>query len=61
VFQRFYRVGSPQEEGTGLGLAIVADIATRLSVKVSLDVPANGRGLRIDLFIGKAAAVSSRR
>ncbi|MGK9086247.1 sensor histidine kinase N-terminal domain-containing protein [Brucella intermedia] len=59
VFQRFYRVGSPQPEGSGLGLAIVADIAARLSVRVSLDVPANGRGLRVDLLIEKAAAVGS--
>lgn len=57
VFQRFYRVGSPQEEGSGLGLAIVADIATRLSVKVSLGMPENGRGLCVDLTILKAVGV----
>ncbi len=61
VFQRFYRVGSPQEDGTGLGLAIVADVATRLSVKVSLDVPENGKGLRANVGVRKAGAVSLRR
>lgn len=47
VFQRFYRVDSPQEEGSGLGLAIVADVATRLGAIIDLSTPDWGHGLRV--------------
>lgn len=49
VFQRFYRVDSPQEEGSGLGLAIVADVASRLAVAIDLSTPAWGKGLKVTL------------
>ncbi|MBO9097333.1 MULTISPECIES: sensor histidine kinase [unclassified Rhizobium] len=47
VFQRFYRVDSPQEQGSGLGLAIVADVATRLAVTIELSTPSWGYGLSV--------------
>ena len=47
VFQRFYRVDSPQEQGSGLGLAIVADVATRLAVTIDLSTPSWGYGLSV--------------
>lgn len=54
VFQRFFRIDTPEVEGTGLGLAMVADIATRLSVHISLETPEDGQGLRVRLILAKA-------
>jgi two-component system, OmpR family, sensor histidine kinase QseC len=54
VFQRFYRVDSPQEEGSGLGLAIVADVASRLAVDIDLLTPAWGQGLKVTLRLTAA-------
>ncbi len=59
VFQRFYRVGSPQEDGSGLGLAIVADIAARLDIKISLNASAGSVGLRVDIVMDKSKAHST--
>ncbi|OBZ94920.1 histidine kinase [Pararhizobium polonicum] len=53
VFQRFYRVDTPQVEGSGLGLAIVSDIISRLSASIALNVPDSGRGLRVDVVMPK--------
>jgi two-component system sensor histidine kinase QseC len=55
VFQRFYRVDSPQEEGSGLGLAIVADVASRLGVDIGLSTPPWDGGLKVTVRL-KAAA-----
>lgn len=47
VFQRFYRVNTPEAEGAGLGLAIVADIVERLAANIALYAPPSGMGLRV--------------
>jgi two-component system sensor histidine kinase QseC len=57
VFQRFYRVGTPQAQGTGLGLAIVAEIAERLSGTITLTTPQNGNGLRVEITLPRTQAV----
>ena len=57
VFQRFYRVGTPQQQGTGLGLAIVAEIAARLSGSIALKSPDNGVGLLVEITLPRAAGV----
>ena len=57
VFQRFYRVGTPQAQGTGLGLAIVAETAARLSGKISLKTPESGQGLLVEIALPRAHAV----
>ncbi|MEK1890935.1 MAG: ATP-binding protein [Phyllobacterium sp.] len=54
VFQRFYRIDSPQKEGSGLGLAIVSDIVDRLSATIALNVPNAGGGLRVDVGLLKS-------
>jgi two-component system sensor histidine kinase QseC len=54
VFQRFYRVDTPQIEGTGLGLTIVADIVKRLSGTIALKSPASGKGLLVEVLLPKA-------
>jgi len=54
VFQRFYRVGTPQQQGTGLGLAIVAEIAARLSGGIVLKTPENGVGLLVEITLPRA-------
>jgi len=54
VFQRFYRVGTPQAPGTGLGLAIVAEIAARLSGSIALKTPENGLGLLVEITLPRA-------
>jgi two-component system, OmpR family, sensor histidine kinase QseC len=55
VFQRFYRVGTPQQQGTGLGLAIVAEIAARLSGSIALKTPENGVGLLVEIHLPRAS------
>jgi two-component system sensor histidine kinase QseC len=57
VFQRFYRVGTPQAQGTGLGLAIVAEIAARLSGSITLKTPDNGLGLLVEICLPCAESV----
>lgn len=56
VFQRFYRVGTPQAQGTGLGLAIVAEVAARLSGGIALKTPANGVGLLVEITLPRVHA-----
>lgn len=56
VFQRFYRVGTPQAQGTGLGLAIVAEIAARLSGSIALKTPTNGIGLCVEITLPRVDA-----
>lgn len=60
VFQRFYRVGTPEVEGAGLGLSIVADIAERLSGDVSLGTPQSGQGLRVDVTFTQSGELQLR-
>jgi two-component system sensor histidine kinase QseC len=57
VFQRFYRVGTPQAQGTGLGLAIVAETVARLSGTIALGTPANGTGLMVTMRLPRAHTV----
>lgn len=59
VFQRFYRVGTPQAAGTGLGLAIVAETAARLSGTITLKTPPNGQGLVVEIALPRAHVVAS--
>lgn len=54
VFERFYRIATPQAEGSGLGLAIVAEIVQRLSGKIALSNAPDGQGLRVDVMIPAA-------
>ena len=54
VFQRFYRVGTPQALGTGLGLAIVAETIARLSGTIALKTPASGQGLLVEITLPRA-------
>ena len=51
VFERFYRVGTPEPEGSGLGLAIVADIIERFSGSIALKTPGNGIGLLVEITL----------
>ena len=59
VFQRFYRVGTPQAQGTGLGLAIVAETAARLSGKITLKTPESGQGLLVEIALPRAHTVAA--
>lgn len=54
VFQRFHRIGAPKQEGAGLGLSIVADIALRISARISLNTPPSGQGLRVEILLPRA-------
>jgi two-component system sensor histidine kinase QseC len=54
VFERFYRVGTPQAQGTGLGLAIVAEVAARLSGEITLTTPESGQGLQVIIRLPRA-------
>ncbi|HSW93979.1 MAG TPA: ATP-binding protein [Gammaproteobacteria bacterium] len=49
VFERFYRVLGTQAQGSGLGLAIVSQIAELHHAKITLETPANGKGLQFDV------------
>jgi two-component system sensor histidine kinase QseC len=51
VFQRFYRIETPEVEGAGLGLAIVADIVERLGGTIGLRTPADGLGLLAEVTL----------
>ena len=51
VFERFYRVETPEEEGTGLGLALVADIIARLNGSIALKTPDSGIGLLVEVVL----------
>ena len=56
VFERFYRVGTPQAQGTGLGLAIVAEVTARLSGRIQLLSPPSGKGLMVEIMLPRADA-----
>lgn len=49
VFERFYRVSTPEAEGSGLGLAIVAEIVERLSGNIELKQAKSGQGLLVEV------------
>jgi signal transduction histidine kinase len=51
VFERFYRVGTPQARGTGLGLAIVSEILSRLGGTIQLLTAHAGQGLRVEISL----------
>ena len=59
VFDRFYRCEAAQSQsgdgsGSGLGLAIVRAIAERHGAQVSLETPADGRGLEVKVIFPEA-------
>lgn len=54
VFQRFYRVNTPEVDGAGLGLAIVSEIVERLSANIALNVPPSGAGLSVAVTLPRA-------
>ncbi|MFZ4540665.1 MAG: sensor histidine kinase [Rickettsiales bacterium] len=61
VFQRFYRVGTPQAQGTGLGLAIVSEISARLTGTIKLKTPASGNGLLVEITLPRADVAANER
>ena len=50
VFDRFYRLAGAVTPGSGLGLAIAKQIAERLGIRIGLDDPPQGMGLRVLLW-----------
>ncbi|WP_320198593.1 sensor histidine kinase [Agrobacterium sp. rho-13.3] len=54
AFQRFNRLDADDSAGAGLGLTIVADIANRLGIRILLDTPEWGYGLRVGFEIPAA-------
>lgn len=53
VFNRFYRGEDNPEEGAGLGLAIVSECLVRLNGQISLDAPAEGKGLNVVVWFSQ--------
>ncbi len=51
VFERFYRIATPNIEGSGLGLAMVAEIIRRLSGTIRLDAAAQGEGICVEILL----------
>jgi two-component system sensor histidine kinase TctE len=51
VFERFYRLPGTKSEGSGLGLAIVAEIVTSHDGTITLNVPAEGKGLVVEVTL----------
>jgi signal transduction histidine kinase len=49
VFERFVRLDEARPGSSGLGLAIVKEICNLLGASVTLDTPASGRGLQVDI------------
>lgn len=49
VFERFYRLDQTKPNSSGLGLSIVKEICDSLNAKITLNTPANGIGLQIDV------------
>ncbi len=50
VFERFFRLAGAITPGSGLGLAIAKQIAERLHIRIALEDPPNGTGLRVCLW-----------
>ena len=49
AFERFYRLDASKPNSSGLGLAIVNEICESLNAQVSLQTPAAGMGLQVDI------------
>ena len=49
AFERFFRIDRSSAGNSGLGLAIVKEICTALGARVSLQTPASGNGLQVDI------------
>jgi len=49
VFERFYRLPGTKSEGSGLGLAIVAEIVASHNGTITLNAPAQGHGLMVEV------------
>jgi two-component system sensor histidine kinase TctE len=56
VFERFYRLPGTKKEGSGLGLAIVAEIVASHNGSISLNTPADGHGLIVDVTLPRHQA-----
>lgn len=56
VFERFYRPPEQDVPGSGLGLTIVQSAATQHAAEVTLTDGFDGRGLRVEVRLPKAAA-----
>jgi two-component system sensor histidine kinase TctE len=55
IFERFYRLPRDQAQpGSGLGLSIVKTLSEALHAQVSIDTPANGRGLKVSVLFEAA-------
>ena len=50
VFERFFRLAGAITPGSGLGLAIAKQIAERLKIRIVLEDPPTGVGLRVCLW-----------
>ena len=49
AFERFFRIDRRSAGNSGLGLAIVKEICTALGARISLQTPAGGNGLQVDI------------
>ena len=49
AFERFFRIDRSSAGNSGLGLAIVKEICTALGARISLQTPAGGNGLQVDI------------
>ena len=56
VFERFYRLPGTKKEGSGLGLAIVAEIVASHNGSISLNTPADGHGLIVEVTLPRHQA-----
>lgn len=61
VFDRFYRIVGTAQTGSGLGLAIIKQIAELHHAQITLNTPANGIGLQIDILFSKMSPISVDR
>jgi len=57
VFERFFRLAGAITPGSGLGLAIAKQIAERLKIRIALEDPPTGVGLRVCLWFPTAVTV----
>jgi len=61
VFDRFYRIIGTTQTGSGLGLAIVKQIAELHHAQITLNTPASGIGLQIDILFSKMSPLPINR
>jgi signal transduction histidine kinase len=56
IFERFRRLDNESTEGSGLGLSIVKEIAQRHGAVIEVTEGEDGKGTRIVVVFGGAAA-----